>query len=116
MTQEMAQFVSALIRENEQKSMRIQGLTREYQVHAETLRHQQQVGQQVIAEGVRQNSAMLEFRYVRIPLRIVPILYFAFCSRCFSIFGPLPHFSFENVPSSVPHSIITSTAKLILMI
>ena len=55
-TQEMAQFVSALIKENEQKSMRIEVLAREYQVHAEVIR-QQQLGQQVIAEVDKRKMA-----------------------------------------------------------
>ena len=55
-THEMAQFVNALIRENEQKSMRIEVLAREYQAHAEVIR-QQQVGQQVIAEVVKMMMA-----------------------------------------------------------
>ena len=50
-TKEMAQYVNALIRENE-KSMRIESLVREYQVHSEILR-QQQVGQQVLAEVLK---------------------------------------------------------------
>ena len=33
-----------------------------------------------------------EFHHFRIPLRIVPILYFPFCSRSFSIFYPLAVF------------------------
>ena len=45
-TQEMAQYVNALIGENE-KSMRIASLVKEYQVQSEVLR-QQQMGQQVI--------------------------------------------------------------------
>ena len=36
-THEMAEFVNALIRENEQKNMRSDVLAREYQVHAEIL-------------------------------------------------------------------------------
>ena len=45
-TQEMAQYVNRLIRENE-KSLRIASLVKEYQVQSEVLR-QQQMGQQVI--------------------------------------------------------------------
>ena len=43
-----------------------------------------------------QNSTISEFHHFRIPLRIVIKLYFPFCSRCFSTFDPLPHFSFEK--------------------
>ena len=46
-----------------------------------------------------------EFHYVRIPLRIVPILYFPFCSRRFSIFGHRDVFPFETLPSIVPHAL-----------
>ena len=55
-TQEMAQFVNALIRENEQKSMRIEVLARECQAHAEVL-GQHQLGQQVIAEVIKRMIA-----------------------------------------------------------
>ena len=43
-TQEMAHFVNALVQDNQNKSMRIEVLAKEYKAHAEVLR-QQQVGQ-----------------------------------------------------------------------
>ena len=55
-TQEMAQYVNALIRENEQKSMRIESLVKEYQVQSGVLR-QQQMGQQVLAEVLKMMMA-----------------------------------------------------------
>ena len=51
-TQEMAQYVNALIRENEEKSLRIASLAKEYQVQSEVLR-QQHEGQQVLAEVLK---------------------------------------------------------------
>ena len=48
-TQEMGQFINALVQDNQNKNMRIDSLTRDSQVHAEILR-QHQMGQQVIAE------------------------------------------------------------------
>ena len=51
-TQEMAQYVNALIKENEQKNMRIESLARECQAQAEVLR-QHHVGQHVIAEVIK---------------------------------------------------------------
>ena len=55
-TREMAQYVNALIRENEQKSMRIESLVKEYQVQSDVLR-QQQEGQQVLAEVLKMMMA-----------------------------------------------------------
>ena len=51
-TQEMAQYINALVQENEQKNLRIASLTKEYQAQADVLR-QHQMGQQVIAEVVK---------------------------------------------------------------
>ena len=51
-TQEMAQYINALIRDNQNKSMRIEKLVRESQVHAEILR-QHQICQEVIAEVMK---------------------------------------------------------------
>ena len=55
-TQEMAQYVNALIRDNEQKNARIEGLVKEYQVHADVLR-QHHLGQQVMAEVIKEMIA-----------------------------------------------------------
>ena len=51
-TQEMAQYMNALIQENQQKSLKIASPMREYQAQTEVLR-QNQMGQQVIAEVVK---------------------------------------------------------------
>lgn len=51
-TQEMAQYINALVKENEQKSLYIGSLIKEYQAQAEVLR-QHHLGQQVIAEVVK---------------------------------------------------------------
>ena len=50
-TQEMAQYVNALTRENE-KSLKIASLVKEYHVQSDVLR-QQQEGQQVLAEVLK---------------------------------------------------------------
>ena len=55
-TQEMAQYVNALIRENEKKSMQIESLVKEFQVQSEILR-QHQEGQQVLAEVLKMAMA-----------------------------------------------------------
>ena len=55
-TQEMAQYVNALIKDNEEKSMRIANLVREFQAQSEVLR-QQQMGQQVLAEVLKMTMA-----------------------------------------------------------
>ena len=52
MTQEMAQYVNALVNENEQKSFKVASLPKEYQVQSEVLR-QQLEGQQVLAEVLK---------------------------------------------------------------
>ena len=51
-TQEMAQYINALIQENQQKSLYIGSLVKEYQAQAEVIR-QHQMGQQVIAEVIK---------------------------------------------------------------
>ena len=51
-TQEMAQYISALIKESEQKSLWIGSLTTKFQAQTEVLR-QHQLGQQVIAEVIK---------------------------------------------------------------
>ena len=51
-TQEMAQYVNALIREKEQKRTRIASVGKEYQVQSDVLR-QQQEGQHVLAEVLK---------------------------------------------------------------
>ena len=55
-TQEMAQYVNALIRENEEKSLRIASLVKEFQVQSGVLRKQQE-GQQVLAEVLKMMMA-----------------------------------------------------------
>ena len=60
-------------------------------------------------------SGPSEFRYVRIPLRIVPVLYFPFCSRCFSIFCHRASFLFETFLSINEENPVTgSRLKAIL--
>ena len=54
--QEMEQFINALVQDNQNKNVRIENLTTEYQVHAEILR-QHQMGQQVIAEVMKRMMA-----------------------------------------------------------
>ena len=56
MTQEMAQYINALVQDNEQKSLLIGSLMRECQVQTEVIL-QHHLGQQVIAEMVKRIMA-----------------------------------------------------------
>ena len=56
MTQEMAQYINALVQDNEQKSLLIGSLMRECQAQTEVLR-QHHLGQQVIAEMIKRIMA-----------------------------------------------------------
>ena len=56
MTQEMAQYINALVQDNEQKSLLIGSLMKECQAQTEVLR-QHHLGQQVIAEVIKEIMA-----------------------------------------------------------
>ena len=51
-TQEMAQYIDAMVKDNRNKSMRIESLVQEYQAQTDVLR-QYHMGQQVVAEVIK---------------------------------------------------------------
>ena len=55
-TQEMAQYINALIQDNQNENMRMESMVKELQAQAEILR-QQRVGQEVIAEMMKRMLA-----------------------------------------------------------